>query len=174
MNTWFICPFALSLHVVGNPCCLALLCPIRARRDKLRPQFRERNCRDTNDLRSPCKYPHSIGTYLTISEYKKFSRYSDSSKRYSRNTKSEGLQNVKSPFRPQVPQFCFNRLETSHAGSFILEKFVPQVSAPHVYSPFHGDMKRPPKTVKIVLGACALNNALRSMGNDSKIHPATL
>ena len=63
-------------HMVGNPFCLALLWPIRARRDKLCPQFRDRNWRDTNDVRLPCKYPHSKGIYLTISEHKKFSQNS--------------------------------------------------------------------------------------------------
>ena len=62
---------------VGNPFCLALLWPICARRDKLCPQFRDRNWHDTNDVRLPCKYPHSKGIYLMISKHKKFSRNSN-------------------------------------------------------------------------------------------------
>jgi hypothetical protein len=46
---WFICPFRLSLHVVGIGVCVVVLTPFDARRAQTRNSGHIQNWRYTND-----------------------------------------------------------------------------------------------------------------------------
>jgi len=73
----FVRVFRLSLHVVGNPCCLVLLWQISARRDKQCPLYRVRNICDTNHLQSFCKLYHHLEGIVPTSEHQKLIKNSE-------------------------------------------------------------------------------------------------